>query len=383
MAQTWTHSTNLVSQIKLPSGSVYYLKDSDARAILDTYATGTSAAGRYSVTSTVANNTNLPTAAAVKTYVDGQIATIHNFTYQIVSALPAATAANLYKIFLVEDATSTTGSYVEYLLVEDPDHEGQYKWEKIGTTTTDLSNYAMWGTYPVSVTYVKPPNATGNAGGVTVQGSNFSFSGTAGTVTVSATIVTGVTTTAADTSSITYATGVSTKTFHGTAATIKVSSHTHSIPYSMGSVTVVNSVPTTSKTFLATASMDGSVAEQLNLGTGTVTGINGSIGTATPSFVGSIGDPQEGTQTAATSSAGAQDISYTPAGTLTVSLSTTSKTFVTSAIKSATATTGSKSMTGSFTPAGTIGGSQAISSHTHSITGSNATASGTATLASS
>ena len=63
--------------------------------------------------------------------------------------LPEANAANFnlyeYNIILVDDASSLTGACTEYVILRSG-AEGSYayRWEKIGTTSSDLSNYLTY-----------------------------------------------------------------------------------------------------------------------------------------------------------------------------------------------------------------------------------------------
>lgn len=63
--------------------------------------------------------------------------------------LPEANAANFnlyeYNIILVDDASSLTGACTEYVILRSG-KEGSYayRWEKIGTTSSDLSNYLTY-----------------------------------------------------------------------------------------------------------------------------------------------------------------------------------------------------------------------------------------------
>lgn len=88
----------------------------------------------------------------------------------VLQTLPEAseTTYNEYKndIVLIPDATSVTGSYVEYVILDKGSGvTPRYVWEKIGTTQTDLSNYVQKGTY---VTGGPSNNATGEAGAATI-----------------------------------------------------------------------------------------------------------------------------------------------------------------------------------------------------------------------
>lgn len=89
----------------------------------------------------------LPTADAVKAYVDAQVGTIHNFDVVIdatgtVATGPSVTASadTMYKIYLVPDTNAEAGSYIEYITIKSGE---TYKWEAIGSTRTSLDGYVQ------------------------------------------------------------------------------------------------------------------------------------------------------------------------------------------------------------------------------------------------
>ena len=86
-------------------------------------------------------------------------------------------------IYLVADSSDVeSGSYIEYLVFKDGN---TIKSEAIGTTKINVSvSSVSTAKDTVGVTYLKADDATGSAGGATVQGSNFSFSGTTATISV-------------------------------------------------------------------------------------------------------------------------------------------------------------------------------------------------------
>lgn len=85
-----------------------------------------------------ASSENYVTSGGVKTYVDNAIAAVKQFQYEVVSALPAASADTMGKIYLVADQHSPTDNYDEFITLEK---EGAYSWEKIGNTDIDLTGY--------------------------------------------------------------------------------------------------------------------------------------------------------------------------------------------------------------------------------------------------
>ncbi len=85
-----------------------------------------------------ASSENYVTSGGVKTYVDNAIAAVKQFQYEVVNALPVASADTMGKIYLVSDVHSSTDNYDEFITLEK---DGAYSWEKIGNTDIDLSGY--------------------------------------------------------------------------------------------------------------------------------------------------------------------------------------------------------------------------------------------------
>lgn len=141
MAQSYPN-TPVLSKIRIGAND-YYLKDSDARSILNTFnnTVCTSSIGYVSD-----NNDSLVTAKNIKAYVDDLVAV--GLVIEVVTELPTAGASTMGKIYLMADAHSTGDSYDEYITVRtgNPDSYA-YAWEKIGNTDIDLSGYvnsAFW-----------------------------------------------------------------------------------------------------------------------------------------------------------------------------------------------------------------------------------------------
>lgn len=97
-----------LSKIKLPSGSEYNIKDQTARDM---------------------------------------IAALNQFTYEIVSTLPTASADTMYKIYLIPAGTpGTSDNYEEFITIDKgASASPRYVWEKMGTITPpDLSDYVKY-----------------------------------------------------------------------------------------------------------------------------------------------------------------------------------------------------------------------------------------------
>lgn len=116
----------------------------------------------------VTTSGNYVTSGAVKTYVDTAIGAVKQFQYEVVDALPTASADTMGKIYLVADVHGTQDNYDEYITIDKGANETpRYVWEKIGNTDIDLTNY------------VKTLSGTANNGVVT----NLTKSGSTLTVT--------------------------------------------------------------------------------------------------------------------------------------------------------------------------------------------------------
>lgn len=170
---------------------------------------------------------DLNTPAQWKAYID-RIAEL-GFEIVVLTTLPPEDAASYEtyhnNIVLITDNTSVTGSSVEYVIVRSGTSGSYtYKWEKIGTTTADLTAYAKVGVATsgpstantsstdlgtkttseaasstaeaeVSLKYAKADATTGSAGATTtansgnggshtISGSNFTFTGKDQSITV-------------------------------------------------------------------------------------------------------------------------------------------------------------------------------------------------------
>lgn len=123
---------------------IYNLKDAEVQQKLTDELAKLKAAAYKDVVTAVSESTELPTAAAVKAYVDSQVGSINKFDVVIdaqgTKAGPsvAASADTMYKLYLVADADAEAGAYVEWITIKNDD---TYSWEKIGSTKTDLTGY--------------------------------------------------------------------------------------------------------------------------------------------------------------------------------------------------------------------------------------------------
>lgn len=139
-----------LSKVKVGSNT-YNLKDATARSNLSTLignnqlkALGTAAFKDYieSIAADTAS-ADLPTAAAVKDYVNSVVQTIPNFDVVVDDSLPTASEDTFHKIYLIQDAKAY-GTYIEHITIRSGS-EGAYtyQWEQIGSTQIDLSGYVQ------------------------------------------------------------------------------------------------------------------------------------------------------------------------------------------------------------------------------------------------
>lgn len=88
---------------------------------------------------------------ATQTWVTGQIQGVTQFGYQIVQALPTASANTMNEIYLVlntgsGEASESNNYYEEYITLDKGSGESpRYVWEKLGDLKVDLSNYIQNG----------------------------------------------------------------------------------------------------------------------------------------------------------------------------------------------------------------------------------------------
>lgn len=144
-----------ISKIKLANGTTVLLKDAKGRADMETLlgehallALG-DAAWKAVAAEVTGGGAGLPTAEAVKSYVDSAVGKVHNFDVVIDADGSAATgpsvtasADTMYKIYFVPSGEAAAGEYIEYITIKSGDGESAtFKWEAIGSTKTNLTGY--------------------------------------------------------------------------------------------------------------------------------------------------------------------------------------------------------------------------------------------------
>ena len=370
---------------------------------------------------------DLNTPAQWKAYIDS-IADL-GFDVIVLSAEPAANESNYntYKnnIILVKDNTSETGSYVEYVMTRSGS-SGSYTYavERIGTTSTDLSEYAKketktsgpsttntgdknLGTITTTaalakstgvvditgIKYQKSSAATGKAGsttttantggggGVTISGSKFTFTGADKSVSV---VISAATAAAVSAHDYTPA-GTITMT-HDAIKSISLSASTISTdgPQYVESITHTAASLGGDTTFVKDAIASASLGGTTKFNTDAIksASLTGTTKFNTDAYKASVNGTTLELTTAGTGIVG---ITTTAAGTGTVGINGGGITPVTRYMKPAgtkasvsgsfvgtkasiTHTVTQPTFSGSFNSknvTGTIGGSQTVEDHTH------------------
>lgn len=226
-------------------GTDYNLKDAAATAKLNTLlgeqtVKELGAAAWKAVAATISGE-GLVDASVVKAYVDSQVGQIHSFDVVIdpagTAAGPAvaASAATMYKIYMVADAGASAGSYIEWITIRSGE-EGAYTyaWEKIGSTKTDLTGYVSKETTIANITLDHNITVTELE---TALGLKAFAHADKGTATVAAKTVSGVKATGTSTGSLTGAMAYDSTAITSTGTVTAIGSITGSA-ISDGTVTV-------------------------------------------------------------------------------------------------------------------------------------------------
>lgn len=214
-------------------------------------------------TAVTADSGNYITSGAVKSYVDGAISGVKQFKYEVVTELPTAAASTMGKIYLVahthNPSDSQPDSYDEFITLESGTATKTYKWERIGNTDINLTDY------------VKILSGTANSGVIT----NLSKSGN--TLTVTSTSL-AVSAPAASGNATAFIDSVS------QAANGKITATKKTIPTATASALgLVKGGTTSGKTYGVTVGSDGAMTVAVPW-TDTNTNDNQTIGVGTTTF---------------------------------------------------------------------------------------------------
>ena len=214
-------------------------------------------------TAVTADSGNYITSGAVKSYVDGAISGVKQFRYEVVTELPTAAASTMGKIYLVahthNPSDSQPDSYDEFITLESGTGTKTYKWERIGNTDINLSDY------------VKTLSGTADSGVIT----NLSKSGNTLTVTSTSLAVSAPT---ANGNATAFIDSVS------QAANGKITATKKTIPTATASALgLVKGGTTSGKTYGVTVGSDGAMTVAVPW-TDTNTNDNQTIGVGTTTF---------------------------------------------------------------------------------------------------
>lgn len=124
-----------------PDTSVFVQKSSTAGLLKNDGTVDTTAYITASVNNLV--NYYLKADTYTKAEVQALVDAVKQFTYQIVSTLPTASADTMHKIYLTPSSDPQTQNVKDEFITIDNGQEAQtrYTWEQIGSTAIDLSGY--------------------------------------------------------------------------------------------------------------------------------------------------------------------------------------------------------------------------------------------------
>lgn len=131
----------LLSKINI-GGKTYEIKDLIARENIGTLSAGLDAiAADLAALSYVKATGQFADDVAIKNYVDAQVGAINKFDVHVLlegEELPVASEDTMYVLYLKPDTDAASGSYVEYITIQD---DKAYKWEAIGSTKMDVTGF--------------------------------------------------------------------------------------------------------------------------------------------------------------------------------------------------------------------------------------------------
>lgn len=134
-------ANGLLSKIQI-GGKTYEVKDVIARESIESISADLAALSYVQKDGVFESDTK------IKEYVDAQIGSINKFDVVIGVAGDdgkpnvAASADTMYKLYLIQNADSAAGEYIEYITIRSGE-EGAYayRWEAIGSTKMSLTGY--------------------------------------------------------------------------------------------------------------------------------------------------------------------------------------------------------------------------------------------------
>ena len=134
-------ANGLLSKIQI-GGKTYEVKDVIARESIESISADLAAL------SYVQKNGVFESDTKIKEYVDAQVGSINKFDVVIGTAGDdgkpdvVASADTMYKLYLIQNADSAAGEYVEYITIRSGEEDAYtYTWEAIGSTKMSLTGY--------------------------------------------------------------------------------------------------------------------------------------------------------------------------------------------------------------------------------------------------
>lgn len=134
-------ANGLLSKIQI-GGKTYEVKDVIARESIESISADLAALSYVQKDGVFESDTK------IKEYVDAQVGSINKFDVIIGAAGDdgkpnvVASADTMYKLYLIQNADSAAGEYIEYITIRSGE-EGAYvyRWEAIGSTRMSLTGY--------------------------------------------------------------------------------------------------------------------------------------------------------------------------------------------------------------------------------------------------
>lgn len=134
-------ANGLLSKIQI-GGKTYEVKDVIARESIESISADLAALSYVQKDGVFESDTK------IKEYVDAQVGSINKFDVVIGTAGDdgkpniTASADTMYKLYLIQNADSSAGEYVEYITIRSGEEDAYtYKWEAIGSTKMSLTGY--------------------------------------------------------------------------------------------------------------------------------------------------------------------------------------------------------------------------------------------------
>lgn len=212
-------NTPVVSQIQLPSGNDYYIKDGDARDAIDALEQQIAGGMGFKIvwTQTDWSSSTAPTSAKLAT-IPKDVTVHYKSGASTATGTLVASASTLGNFYLTYSNTQLGSQdyYNEYATISESQ---VYKWEKIGDTRVDLTGVVT----DVAVTTPKPTtNVIGSSSTFTITQPTIKLSKDSDTAAASITITEPTGSASASGDSVTVLTGLGTPSTSSVLTGVKV-----------------------------------------------------------------------------------------------------------------------------------------------------------------